>query len=87
MSKLGSLFGGGDEGGSGILARIEKEFGPQLKTAREAKQRRDLETARRRELVAAQRRKGRRASILPSGAGVTEPLGSLGRPGATQLGG
>ena len=42
----------------------------------------EIEAARQRQREAERLRKGRRASMITGGQGVTEPLGSVGRPEA-----
>ena len=87
MSKVGDVVGGLFGGGS---SSDEMTFGKFLRERFAAKKRRrdeiqEDEEARKRAREAEQMRRGRRASILTSGRGVTEPLGSISRPRASSL--
>lgn len=89
MSKVGEvvggLFGGGDgDGGSGRIVGLLKNVRKKRQTD-DTGEIQETEAARKRAREAEQLRRGRRASILTSGRGVTEPLGSAQRPRASSL--
>lgn len=69
-------------GGFKISPPQQQELRSQQEQRLIDEQARLVEAERRRALIEAQRRRGRRASILTSGSGVTDPLGSVSRPEA-----
>ena len=92
MSKISSVFGLAGNilgiGGGDLKRRLAR---PIIASAAPASRKDpEVEAARRRQQTADRLRRGRRASILTSGRGVEDELGSVSRPsatGATLLGG
>ena len=83
MSKFGTIFPGLETAAKGVTKAFTPDI-PEISplTALPTAADPEIEAARQRQREAERLRKGRRASIITGGKGVTEPLGSVSRPEA-----